>query len=233
MNLDAENVIIYKLSLINLTKQIFALLKKDLLLEVRQQYSFYGILLYIFATIYVLFMAIDEPESKVWNGLFWVIQLFICINAVAKSFLQDSRGRMLYYYTVSSPIAFVLAKLLYNTIIMVAMSSIGLLLFSLFMGNPMQKMLPFIGLVLLGGWSLSLVFSFLAAIAAKAQQNAAIMAIMGFPIIIPQLVILMRLSNAAFAPLLTISSITVLLLIVMDFLIITLAVILFPFLWKD
>lgn len=233
MNLDAENVIIYKLSLINLTKQIFALLKKDLLLEVRQQYSFYGILLYIFATIYVLFMAIDEPESKVWNGLFWVIQLFICINAVAKSFLQDSRGRMLYYYTVSSPIAFVLAKLLYNTIIMAAMSSIGLLLFSLFMGNPMQKMLPFIGLVLLGGWSLSLVFSFLAAIAAKAQQNAAIMAIMGFPIIIPQLVLLMRLSNAAFAPLLTISSITVLLLIVMDFLIITLAVILFPFLWKD
>jgi heme exporter protein B len=204
-----------------------------LLLEVRQQYSFYGILLYIFATIYVLFMAIDEPESKVWNGLFWVIQLFICINAVAKSFLQDSRGRMLYYYTVSSPIAFVLAKLLYNTIIMVAMSLIGLLLFSLFMGNPMQKMLPFIGLVLLGGWSLSLVFSFLAAIAAKAQQNAAIMAIMGFPIIIPQLVLLMRLSNAAFAPLLTISSITVLILIVMDFLIITLAVILFPFLWKD
>jgi heme exporter protein B len=204
-----------------------------LLLEVRQQYSFYGILLYIFATIYVLFMAIDEPESKVWNGLFWVIQLFICINAVAKSFLQDSRGRMLYYYTVSSPIAFVLAKLLYNTIIMVAMSLIGLLLFSLFMGNPMQKMLPFIGLVLLGGWSLCLVFSFLAAIAAKAQQNAAIMAIMGFPIIIPQLVLLMRLSNAAFAPLLTISSITVLLLIVMDFLIITLAVILFPFLWKD
>jgi heme exporter protein B len=204
-----------------------------LLLEVRQQYSFYGILLYIFATIYVLFMAIDEPESKVWNGLFWVIQLFICINAVAKSFLQDSRGRMLYYYTVSSPIAFVLAKLLYNTIIMIAMSMLGLLLFSLFMGNPMQKMLPFIGLVLLGGWSLSLVFSFLAAIAAKAQQNAAIMAIMGFPIIIPQLVLLMRLSNAAFAPLLTISSITVLLLIVMDFLIITLAVILFPFLWKD
>jgi heme exporter protein B len=204
-----------------------------LLLEVRQQYSFYGILLYIFATIYVLFMAIDEPEAKVWNGLFWVIQLFICINAVAKSFMQDSKGRMLYYYSISSPVAFVLAKLLYNTIIMLGMSLVGLLLFALFMGNPMQKMLHFIGLVLLGGWSLSLVFSFLAAIAAKAQQNAAIMAVLGFPIIIPQLVLLMRLSNAAFAPLLTIATSTVLLLIVLDLLIIMLAVILFPFLWKD
>jgi heme exporter protein B len=214
-------------------RHIATLLKKDLLLEVRQQYSFYGILLYIGATIFVLFMAIDEPESKVWSGLFWVIQLFICINAVAKSFLQESRGRMLYFYSISSPVSFVLAKLLFNTIIMLAMSLLSLFLFTLFMGNPMQKALQFTGLVVLGGWSLSLVFSFLAAIAARAQQNAAIMAVLGFPIIIPQLVLLMRLSNAAFAPLLTIPLSAVLLLIALDLMIILLAVILFPFLWKD
>src|SRR5207247_4673101 len=91
------------------TQHIFTLFKKDLLLEVRQQYSFYGILLYIGSTIFVLYMAIEEPESKVWNGLFWVIQLFISINAVAKSFLQESRGRMLYFYSIASPRDFVLA----------------------------------------------------------------------------------------------------------------------------
>src|SRR6185369_10206728 len=97
---------------------IFTLFKKDLVLEIRQQYSFYGILLYIGATIFVLFMAIDEPESAVWNGLFWVIQLFICINAVAKSFLQESRGRMLYFYSIASPTSFVLAKLFFNSLLM-------------------------------------------------------------------------------------------------------------------
>ncbi len=175
----------------------------------------------------------DSPESKVWNGLFWVIQLFVCINAVAKSFLQESRGRMLYFYSITSPANFVLAKLLFNSILMLAMSLLSLLLFTLFLGNPMQKAGQFIGLVLLGGWSLSLVFTFLAAIAAKAQQNAAIMAVLGFPIIIPQIVLLMKLSNAAFAPLLTISPTTVLLLIALDIMVILLAVILFPFLWKD
>jgi heme exporter protein B len=178
-------------------------------------------------------MAMDEPESKVWNGLFWVIQLFICINAVAKSFLQESRGRMLYFYSIASPVDFVLAKLLFNTVLMLVMSLLSVLLFTLFLGNPIQKTGPFIGLVLVGGWSLSLVFSFLAAIAAKAQQNAAIMAVLGFPIIIPQLILLMRLSNAAFAPLLTIPFNTVLLLIALDILVILLAIILFPFLWKD
>ena len=175
----------------------------------------------------------DTPESKVWNGLFWVIQLFVCINAVAKSFLQESRGRMLYFYSITSPANFVLAKLLFNSILMLAMSLLSLLLFTLFLGNPMQKAGQFVGLVLLGGWSLSLVFTFLAAIAAKAQQNAAIMAVLGFPIIIPQIVLLMKLSNAAFAPLLTISPTTVLLLIALDIMVILLAVILFPFLWKD
>jgi heme exporter protein B len=214
-------------------RHIFTLFKKDLLLEIRQQYSFYGILLYIGATIFVLYMAIDEPESRVWNGLFWVIQLFICINAVAKSFLQESKGRMLYFYSIASPGDFVLAKLLFNSLLMLAMSMLSLFLFSLFLGNPMQKIWQFIGLVLLGGWSLSLVFTFLAAIAAKAQQNAAIMAVLGFPIIIPQLLLLMRLSNAAFAPLLFIPVGTVLLLIAIDLMVVLLAVILFPYLWKD
>lgn len=203
------------------------------MLEIRQQYSFYGILLYIAATIYVLYMSIHEPESKVWNGLFWVIQLFICINAVAKSFLQETRGRMLYFYSIASPVDFVLSKLLFNSLLMLLMSLLSLLLFTLFLGNPLQKIIPFIGLVLLGGWSLSLVFTFLAAIAARAQQNAAIMAVLGFPLIVPQLLLLMQLSNAAFNPELSIPATTIFLLIALDLLVIILTTILFPFLWKD
>lgn len=178
-------------------------------------------------------MAMDTPESRVWNGLFWVIQLFICINAVAKSFLQESKGRMLYFYSIASPADFVLAKLLFNSLLMLLMSLLSLLLFTLFLGNPIEKAGSFIGLVLLGGWSLSLVFTFLAAIAARAQQNAAIMAVLGFPLIIPQLVLLMQLSNAAFNPVLTIEATTILLLVALDIMVILLAVILFPFLWKD
>jgi len=214
-------------------RHIFALFKKDLLLEVRQQYSFYGIVLYIIATVFVLYMAMEEPEPKVWNGLFWVIQLFICINAVAKSFLQESRGRMLYFYSIAGPKDFVLAKLLFNTLLMLLMSLLCLILFSLFLGNPVKKSFQFIGLVLLGGWGLSLVFTFLAAIAAKAQQNAAIMAILGFPIIIPQLMLLMKLSNTVFNGLTGIPIETVLLLVALDVLVIMLSIILFPFLWKD
>jgi len=178
-------------------------------------------------------MAVEQTESATWNSLFWVIQLFISINAVAKSFLQESKGRMLYFYSIASPMNFVLAKLLFNSLLMLIMSLLSLFLFTLFLGNPIEKVGPFIGLVLLGGWGLSLVFTFLAAIAAKAQQNAAIMAVLGFPIIIPQLLLLIRLSKAAFNPVLTMPAASILLLVALDIMIILLAVILFPFLWKD
>ena len=203
------------------------------MLEIRQQYSFYGILLYIGSTIFVLKMAIDDPESSVWNGLFWVIQLFICINAVAKSFLQESKARMIYFYSISGAAEFIIAKLLFNSLLMLLMSLLSLILFSMFLGNPLQQALPFVGLVLLGGWSLSLVFTFLAAIAAKAQQNAAIMAVLGFPLIIPQLLLLIQLTQSVFSPTGNFPMAAVLLLFALDIMVVLLAVILFPFLWKD
>ena len=140
---------------------------------------------------------------------------------------------MLYYYSICSPAVFMLAKLLFNSLLILVMSLVSFLLFILFLGNPTTNILEFAGIVVLGAWSLSLVFTFLAAIAAKAHQNAAIMAVMGFPIIIPQLLLLMRISKAAFAPMLTIPVSTILLLLALDGLIILLSVVLFPFLWKE
>lgn len=213
---------------------IWALVKKDLLLEIRQQYTFYGILLYVASTIFVLYMAMEQPEDKVWNGLFWMIQLFICINAVAKSFLQESRGRMLYFYTVAGARDFIISKLIFNVALMITMSIVSLLLFMLLLGNPVHNPLKFVGIVCLGGCSLSLVFTFLAAIAARAQQNAALMAIMGFPLIIPQVLLLMRISNTAFADVIQAGLINLVLTLAgFDCMVIVLAIILFPFLWKD
>ncbi|PWT98148.1 MAG: cytochrome C biogenesis protein [Bacteroidetes bacterium] len=214
---------------------IYTLFKKDLLLELRQQYTFYGVLLYVASTIFVLMLAMQEPDSVVWNGLFWMIQLFICVNAVAKSFLQESRGRMLYFYGIAGPVHFIIAKLIYNALIMLVMSLLSLLIFQLLLGDPIVNHWKFTAVVCLGAVSLSLVFTMLAAIAARAQQQAALMAIMGFPIIIPQLLLLIRISKAAFAEVFREGALgdLVMLLGGLDILVIALAIILFPFLWKD
>jgi heme exporter protein B len=215
--------------------KVFQLVKKDLLLEFRQQHTLYGMLLYVASTIFVLYLSVNEMESNVWNGLFWVIQLFVCVNAVAKSFLQESRGRMLYYYSITGPVQFVLSKIIYNVLIMLVMSVLSLFLFYLFFNNPVTQAGKFLLIVLLGGGSISLVFTLMSAIAAKAQQNAALMAILGFPVILPLLILLMRLSKSAFNEIFREGAVMQLSLLIigLDVLIIMLSIILFPYLWKD
>ena len=115
------------------------------------------------------------------------------------------------------------------------MNMINLILYTAFLGDPTSSFLTFMGVSLLGSFGLSLVFTMLAAIASKAMQQASLMAILGFPIIIPQLMLLVKISKTAFseifrdgAPLQII-----LLLFALDLAVIFLAVILYPFLWKD
>lgn len=175
-----------------------------------------------------------QPEMNVWNGLFWMIQLFVCVNAVAKSFLAESKGRMLYFYSIAGGRDFIIAKLLFNALLMVVMTLTSWLLFAVFLGNPVINIMKFLGITLLGGISLSLVFTFLSAIASKAQQNAAMMAILGFPLIIPQLLLLMKISNIVFSDVIQSGLMQIVLLLTgLDVLVIALAIILFPFLWKD
>lgn len=209
-------------------------MKKDLLLEVRQQYSFYGVLLYVASTIFVLYLAMGQPEGIVWKGLFWMIQLFVCVNAVAKSFLQEGRARLLYFYSITGAANFILSKLLFNALLMLLMSLLSLGLFVLMLGNPMPEAGVFLGISCLGGVSLSLLFTFLAAIAARAQQSAALMAILGFPLVIPQLLLLSKISNIAFGDVVQggLGGMVVV-LAGLDVLIVVLSLILFPFLWKD
>lgn len=218
-----------------ITAHIAALLKKDLLLEFRQRHNLYGLLLYSASTVFVLYLSLGESAAEVWNALFWTIQLFVCVNAVAKSFLQEESGRMLYYYSLVSPAAFILAKTLYNAGLMLCMSLIALLLFFVFLGNPLGNPLRFVGTVLLGGISISLVFTLMSAIAAKAGQNAALIAIMGFPVILPMLLMLIRLSRAAFGEIFREGALLqlVLLVLALDLLVLALSVILFPYLWKE
>jgi len=141
---------------------------------------------------------------------------------------------MLYFYSIAGAKDFILAKLVFNLLLMVLMSIMSLAVFVLLLGNPLNNALLFLAITVFGGISLSLVFTFLAAIAAKAQQQAALMAIMGFPIIIPQLLLLMKISTIAFSNVVQNGLWQMIgLLSGLDILVVMLAVILFPFLWKD
>ena len=212
----------------------FSLVKKDLLIEWRQKHTFFGVLLYVGGTVFVVYMMTGEPEAKVWNALFWLTQLFVAVNSVAKSFLQEHPNRFRYYFTLVHPVSFMLAKMTYSILLMLVMSLLTLLLYSIMLGCPLTNGGLFLLVSCVGSISLSAVFTFLSAIAARAQQNAALMAILGFPLVTPLLMILSKLAITALSPVYVQGwGMLAAVLLALDVLIITLGIILFPFLWQE
>ncbi|MFI5219450.1 MAG: heme exporter protein CcmB [Bacteroidia bacterium] len=214
---------------------ILQLIKKEILLEWRLKYSFSGILIYVISTIFVCFLSfrqiIDPPT---WNALFWIILLFASVNAVAKSFMQESRGLQLFYYTFLNPQHVILAKIIYNMILLLILSAISFLFYIIFLGNIVEDTPMFFLGLLLGAAGLSSVLTLVSAIAAKTNNSSALMAILSFPILLPLLMTIIRFSKNAMDGLSwSVNYPNLAILLAINLLVITLAYLLFPYLWRE
>ncbi|ACU05417.1 heme exporter protein CcmB [Pedobacter heparinus] len=219
----------------NLLSQVKHLIKKELLLEWRSKYALNGVLLYVVSTVFVCFLSFVSIDSKLtWNALFWIIMLFASINAVSKSFLQESRGRQLYIYTIASPIALIISKTVYNVLLMSVLTLIALGFYILVFNYTPEDPGLYILATLLGSLSFSTIFTMISAIASKAGNGGMLMAILSFPVIIPVLIVLVRLTKNAIDGLdRSVSWDEVGILLLINALVTAVSLLLFPYLWRD
>lgn len=214
--------------------QIKYLIGKELKLEIRNKYALGGILLYVVSTIFVCYLSfkkiIDPPT---WNALFWIILLFASINAVAKSFISETRGKLLYLYTLVSPQAVILSKIIYNSLLLILLSALCLVVYSLFVGGLIQDIQLFLLVLALGSFGFSSLLTMVSAIASKANNNFTLMAILSFPIMIPMLMVLIKLSKNAMDGLEKWDYNYLLVLIFLNVIIVALSYLLFRYLWRD
>lgn len=218
-----------------LLKEIKHLIAKELTLEWRQQYALGGILLYVVSTVFVAYMSFKfVVQPAAWNALFWIILLFASANAVAKSFMQESRGRLLYYYTLVSPQAVILSKVIYNTALLIVIGFITYFIYSLFIGSLVQDKLFFIISLVLGAMGFASAFTMVSAIASKVGNNATLMAILSFPVILPMLITLIKFSKNAIDGLdRSVSYQYIGILLLLNLVTVILAYLLFPYLWRE
>jgi len=219
-------------------KQITTLIKKELIIEWRQRYAINGILLYLVSTIFICYLSFNVKRNILnpitWNALFWIIQLFVAVNAVAKSFMQEKEGRYLYYYTITSPQSLIIARIAYNSLLMLVMALIGFAVYSLILGNPILNSGLFLLNLALAAMSFSFALTMISAIASKAGNNQTLMAVLGFPVILPLLLMIIKVSKNAIDGLAWSSSgDEILTLLAINLIVGTASYILFPYLWRN
>jgi len=219
----------------SLYKEVAQLLKRDIALEWKQKYAINGLMLYVISTIFVCYLSFKQVINvPTWNALFWIIILFTSVNATSKSFSTESKGKLLYYYSLTSAYAVIISRIIYNSILMLLISLLGYLFYSLLIGNPVQDHTYFVLGIVLGSIGLSSTLTLVAGIASKTNQNATLMAILSFPVILPMLLILIRFSkNAADGLAHSVQQPYILALLSLNIVVFVLSLLLFPFLWKE
>ncbi|KAA9331237.1 heme exporter protein CcmB [Adhaeribacter soli] len=184
-----------------LLKEVIYLVQKDFILEWRQKYAFNGMLLYVGSTVYICYLSFSLRFSglqvPVWNALYWIILLFTAVNAISKSFTQENRGRLLYFYSLVSPQGVILAKIAYNAALMLVLALLCFLFYAVIIGNPVQDVPMFLVSILLGALGFATSLTLISGIAAKAANSSALMAVLSFPVMAPMLLMLMSLSKNA------------------------------------
>ena len=219
--------------------EILALIRKELLLEWKQKYAFNGLLLYVLSMVVVIALAFKgnmDPLS--WNIIYWIILLFVAINAVAKSFMSARPGQLLYLYALASPTAIIISKMVYNLLLLAITAFLSLFAYAFLTQIKIANWGQLILITVLGCAALSANLTLVTAISARAENRNTLLAVLGFPLIIPILLLLIRLSriaiegdaagvemDASYDQLAMLGGLTVVLA--------TISVILFPFVWRE
>ncbi len=217
-----------------LFQQIKYLIVKEIKLELRNKYALGGILIYVVSTVFVSYLSFKQIiNPATWNALFWIILLFASINAVAKSFINESGGKMLYLYTLTGPQAVILAKIIYNSLLLIVLSGLCLCAYTLFIGNLIGDLPLFLIVLLMGSMGFSSLLTMVSAIASKTSNNFTLMAILSLPIMLPLLMVLIKVSKNAIDGLELWDWNSLLILAFLNVIVISLSYLLFRYLWRD
>ena len=166
---------------------ISKLIKKEFQLEWRQKTAIATIFIYVLGTTFLIYLVFQgNINIPTWIALFWIISLFTTVNAVSKSFMKDANEQFYYLRNVASPVEIILSKIIYNAIFITFLSLVIYAVMVLFFNENIEGKSLFLLTVILGSIGFSNLFTLLSAITAR-TQNIVLLAILGFPIILPLL----------------------------------------------
>jgi heme exporter protein B len=218
--------------------QIKILLYKEFILELRRKSVISGIALYLVSLIFICYLTFSLRRNAIneatWSALFWLTILFSVVNTVAKSFIGEKRGISIYYYSISSPQAIIVSKIIYNTILCFALSLAGYVLFQIFIDSPVDDHALFILTLLLTSIGFSGALTLISGIASRANNSNILMAVLSFPIVIGILLMAIRITKNVLDGIERGASYDELLnLVAINGILTVLAIVLFPYIWRS
>ena len=216
-------------------KEVKELIIKDVRLNWRERYAIYSLLLYVISTSYVAYLSFEGIiNERSWIALFWIIVLFAAMNASLQSFKRELNYQALFFYSIAQPRSIIIAKIIYNSGLLILLNLVSYIIFSTFLGNPFSNTIIFVLCIVIGSSTIASLLTLIAAIASKTNNGGGTMTILSMPLLFPILINLIKTSEICIIEndFFQIGN-QILFLFLLNIVTILLSYLLFPYLWRD
>jgi heme exporter protein B len=213
---------------------IYKLVLKEIRLEWRQKTALGTIFIYVLGTSFLIYLIFQGNITiPTWIAIFWIIALFTTVNAVSISFIKDANEKFYYLRSVVTPLEIIFSKIIYNALLITVLALVIYAVMILFFNENIEDKVLFLLTIILGSVGFSNLFTLLSAITAR-TQNFVLLAILGFPIILPLLLLIVKMSELSnFAIQQKDIYLTLAAIGLLDVITVVLSVVLFPYIWRD
>jgi heme exporter protein B len=215
----------------------FSVFKKDVQIEFRTRFAVNMVLAFVVASLLLILFTLKaqnlEPSQK--SGLVWIVIIFAALSALGRSFIHETDKNtydLLRIYAKGSVVY--LGKLFYNVVFSLFINTTTFLLYMFLMDLSIVSFPAFALMLLLGTLGLSSVSTMTAAIVSQADRKGAVFSVLSIPLFVPLILLLTRITSAAFV----VGSLDAFmndLLALVGFVgvTITAGILLFDFIWED
>ncbi len=180
----------------------WAVFGKDVQIELRTRYAVGAVLLFAVTTLVAVSAAVGGAgvQSDVKAALLWVVLLFAALSGLARAFVREEEAGTAAALRLAAPATAVYAgKWLFNLFLTFAVEIVGVPLFLVILPPSNVNFSLLLGVLLLGGLSLSSAATFVAALIAQASSGkSALFFIVAFPILLPALLMAVQATRGAF-----------------------------------
>ncbi len=173
----------------------WAVLEKDLRLELRSRYALNTLLLFVASALLVVLAAVGNAplEKNMQAALLWTVILFSAAVGLGRAFVsEEERGTVLLLQLNVRPSAVYTGKLLFNLFLTLVLNFIALGAFWVVLDMQVTAPGLLVTIVLLGAIGLAGATTLLAAIIARSANKGPLFAVLFFPILVPLLLSVVR-----------------------------------------
>ena len=188
------------------TAEAAAVFVKDWRAELRTRHALHTLLLFAVTTLVTVSLALGPigvssgERLAVLPALLWVILLFAAAAGLPRGFVHEEETHTaIALRLAATPSAVFCGKALYGASLLLALELVLVPLFVAMMQLPVASLALLLAALALGGYGLAVASTLLAAMVAQAQGRGALFPILGFPVLLPLLLLAVELTRGAVA----------------------------------